>query len=124
MKLHNPSADTIKKQLHSVYKLRDVVYTLIWSLMRASGDASANLTPSNIHKQIDEMLGNHGVETMRFKYRGEVRTLHYSNTGDTYAPTIMRWDWQPGDARYVIWMVGCWGDIAENPNYKEVSQWA
>jgi hypothetical protein len=86
--------------------------------MRASNDLSNTFTPERAHKLIDELLGNHGVESFRVKVAGQVRTLYYSNTGDTYNVTVCRWDWIDGGQRRVIWFVGDWGSIAEK--YPEV----
>lgn len=119
MKIQTPSLKTIEKVL-GCYKLGTDRAALLRAYMRASGSHASDPTPEFAHKRIDEMLGNFGIESFRVKVRGQIRTLYYSNSGDTYTPTVMRWDWIDGGQRRVIWLVGCWGDIAEH--YPEVCQ--
>ncbi len=65
------------------------------------------------HCRIDQLLNNHGIEGAQFKIRGRVRTLYYSNSGDSYGVTVMRWRYFDGLQEICTWMVGSWGDIAE-----------
>jgi len=63
---------------------------------------------------VDELLGNHGVEAL-----GEGRTMRapqysYSNTGDSYALTVMR------DHDRERWIVASWGDLVEGGKVREV----
>lgn len=51
---------------------------------------------------IDEILGNYGVEAEELR---PGRWLEYSNTGDSYAPTVVLW-------RGVL-RISSWGDIVE-----------
>lgn len=118
MKITTPSVLTVSLGLKSRYGIVWEVANLIQALMKACN--APTLTPGWAHNRIDELLTNHGVESMRFKVKGKVRTLYYSNSGDTYTPTIMRWEWQDGLSYHIVWMIGCWGDIAEK--YPEVEQ--
>lgn len=51
---------------------------------------------------LDALAGTHGVEAFETREGG---WCEYLNSGDTYAPTLLRFR-----GRY---RVGCWGDIAE-----------
>ena len=53
---------------------------------------------------IDCLLDNHGVEYLECKGG---RNYSYSNTGDTYALTVIR------DHRNARWIVASWGDLVE-----------
>lgn len=57
-------------------------------------------------REVDTILGNHGVES----FTGPRGSVAYSNTGDTYAPTIALISMNNGRDR---WYVGSWGDIVE-----------
>lgn len=73
-------------------------------------------TPS-LHEQqlraIDDLLGNYGVESVESKeyYQDEgvlwCPRYSYSNTGETYAVTIVR------DHKNSRWLIAAWGDLAE-----------
>jgi hypothetical protein len=111
MKITTPSGLSVSLGLRPTYGIIWEVANLIQWLMKAcGGDIS---TPEWSHKRIDELLNNHGIESARFKVKGKVRTLYYSNVGDAYKPTVMRWEWKDGLSKHVVWLVGCWGDIAE-----------
>lgn len=59
-------------------------------------------------RAIDRLLGNHGIEFVR--RRDGSHAFAYSNTGDSYAATVILFD--SGAFR-----VSSWGDIVErNPN--------
>jgi len=53
---------------------------------------------------VDDLLGNHGMEFLRC-HNGHNYT--YSNTGDTYAVTVIR------DHYSLRWLVTSWGDLVE-----------
>lgn len=64
---------------------------------------------------IDKLLGNHGVEAIRGEWQNGYWcdiVATYSNTGDTYALTVMciRPDYSFGRARFII---SSWGDWVE-----------
>ena len=52
----------------------------------------------------------HGVEYARAEEGGRSESFEYLNTGDTYTPTIIRFD----SGRYIV---ASWGDIVEKGNY-------
>lgn len=63
---------------------------------------------------VDDLLGNHGIEAL-----GEGRTMRapqyaYSNTGDSYALTVVR-DYENGR-----WLVASWGGLVESGKVREV----
>jgi hypothetical protein len=67
------------------------------------------------HKRLtalDAELETHGIEPVysASHCQGLAPAFEYLNTGDTYAPTIIRWS----SGRYTI---SSWGDIVERGNY-------
>jgi len=58
-------------------------------------------------RAIDRLLGNHGIENVR--HRDGSHAFSYSNTGDSYAPTVILF--ASGSFR-----VSSWGDIVERDN--------
>ena len=57
-------------------------------------------------RDVDAILGNHGVES----FTGSRGSVAYSNTGDTYAPTVCLVCMDNGRDR---WFIGSWGDLVE-----------
>lgn len=57
-------------------------------------------------RDVDQLLGNHGVEG----FDGSRGSVTYSNTGDTYAPTVALVCMNNGRER---WFLGSWGDLVE-----------
>ena len=69
--------------------------------------------PKLAHKRLaalDHEAGTYGVEYIPPGHNARSPGFEYLNTGDTYAPTIVRFD----DGRYVV---SSWGDIVERGNY-------
>ena len=54
-------------------------------------------------RAIDRLLGNHGIESVRFK--NGTKAFTYSNTGETYAATVILFA--------SAFRVASWGDIVE-----------
>lgn len=66
-------------------------------------------------EEIDKLLGNFGVEAIRGEWQNGYWcdiVAAYSNTGDTYALTVVqvRGDWSGAPSRF---MVTSWGDWVE-----------
>lgn len=55
--------------------------------------------------EVDRILGNHGVEG----FTGSRGSVSYSNTGDTYCPTVALVTVNGRDR----WYLGSWGDLVE-----------
>ncbi|MBT9176523.1 MAG: hypothetical protein DDT20_00842 [Firmicutes bacterium] len=69
----------------------------------APGLAYMRLTACNAEAK------THGIEAV-WRANDNIPAFEYLNTGDTYAPTLIRW----ADGRY---QVASWGDIVERGNY-------
>lgn len=61
-------------------------------------------------QRIDAVLRTFGVEHTPRGHNKKSPAIHFCNTGDTYATTVMK-----VRGRFVV---GCWGDIVERGNYE------
>lgn len=59
---------------------------------------------------LNHAAGTHGIEAVWHAGDTDAPAFEYLNTGETYAPTIIRWS----DGRY---RVASFGDIVERGNY-------
>lgn len=70
---------------------------------------------------IDKLLGNHGTEAIRGEWQNgywcDIVAV-YSNTGDTYATTVIqiRGDWSGTRSRFIV---SSWGDWVERNEKKK-----
>lgn len=76
---------------------------------------TANLPERDRLEAIDKLLENHGVEAIRGEWQNGYWcdiVAAYSNTGDTYALTVLqvRGDWSGARSRFII---SSWGDWVE-----------